>query len=435
MCRIFIVGSHRREIQRIGEGAAVGRVNSLDLYFSGRFAAFISRDDSGDCLLQYSDEWLSDPNAFPLSLSLPLQEDPHTTKNIEYILQGLLPENKKILSDWGRRYNIFNTSDAFEVLAQVGEDIAGAAQFVRTGNIPGADDLANNLRDKDVENLIAAIREFGGALPSHRIIPRAALSGLHEKIALAYHNKQWFLPDGNTPSTHIFKPASKQFRDIDRLEAAIMNTANKLGIKTATAGLVGVGSERAYVTARFDRTITPTETLRIHQEDIIQAWGLPPKKKYQKSSGPALADYVRFLREHSSNPDEDVRDLIRQTAFNVVVGNGDAHGKNHSLIIKPGGEVRLSPAYDIISVAPYPNYHQELALAIGDNYNFRTVGAKDWQKFSEDAGVDKDWVMEEVTRIWSQAPELVLHELQEHRAPGRIFNPVAQLLDTVPGRV
>jgi len=77
-----------------------------------------------------------------------------------------------------------------------------------------------------------------------------------------------------------------QFRDIDRLEAAIMTAARTIGINTATAGLVGVGSERAYVTARFDRTMLPEGTLRIHQEDNIQAWGLSPEKKYQKAGGP-----------------------------------------------------------------------------------------------------------------------------------------------------
>ena len=91
----------------------MGKVKSLDLYLSGQFAAYVSRDANGECLLQYSDEWLANPDAYPFSLSLPLQADPHTTNNIEYILQGLLPENKKLLSDWGRRYNIFNANDAF----------------------------------------------------------------------------------------------------------------------------------------------------------------------------------------------------------------------------------------------------------------------------------------------------------------------------------
>ena len=413
----------------------MGKVNSLDLYLSGHFAAYVSRDANGECLLQYSDEWLANPDAYPFSLSLPLQADPHTTKNIEYILQGLLPENKKLLSDWGRRYNIVNANDAFEVLGHMGEDIAGAAQFVRTGNIPGFDDFSHPLSDRDVETLIASVREFGGALPSHRVIPRATLSGAHEKIALAYHDKQWFLPDGTTPSTHIFKPASMQFRDIDRLEAAIMTAARTIGINTATAGLVGVGSERAYVTARFDRTMLPEGTLRIHQEDIIQAWGLSPEKKYQKAGGPSLGDYVRFLREHSSNAEEDVQALVRQAAFNVAIGNGDAHGKNHSLLIKPGGEVRLAPAYDLISVAPYPSYSQELALSIGTNFNFRTVTMSDWKQFATDAGLEADWVLEEVTTIWKGAPELILQEIQDHKAPARIFNPVAQLFDTLPGRL
>ncbi|WP_311348703.1 hypothetical protein, partial [Corynebacterium durum] len=64
-----------------------------------------------------------------------------------------------------------------------------------------------------------------------------------------------------------------------------------------------------------------------------------------------------------------------------------------------------------------------------------TITMSDWKQFATDAGLEADWVLEEVTTIWKGAPELILQEIQDHKAPARIFNPVAQLFDTLPGRL
>ena len=39
--------------------------------------------------------------------------------------------------------------------------------------------------------------------------------------------------------------------------------------------------------------------------------------------------------------------------LNVVIGNGDAHGKNLSLLHEPSGALRLAPLYDLVSTLSY----------------------------------------------------------------------------------
>jgi hypothetical protein len=62
---------------------------------------------------------------------------------------------------------------------------------------------------------------------------------------------------------------------------------------------------------------------------------------------------VDVLKARSSNFEEDVKKLFRQSIANTIVGNGDAHLKNFSLLHKSDHNgnltVRLSPAYDIVS--------------------------------------------------------------------------------------
>ena len=39
--------------------------------------------------------------------------------------------------------------------------------------------------------------------------------------------------------------------------------------------------------------------------------------------------------------------LLRAITFNRVIGNGDAHSKNYSMLLRDGGEVMLAPLYDV----------------------------------------------------------------------------------------
>ena len=46
-------------------------------------------------------------------------------------------------------------------------------------------------------------------------------------------------------------------------------------------------------------------------------------------------------------------EFIRRLTFNVLIGNGDMHLKNWSLIYPDRRNARLAPAYDFISTIPY----------------------------------------------------------------------------------
>ena len=49
----------------------------------------------------------------------------------------------------------------------------------------------------------------------------------------------------------------------------------------------------------------------------------------------------------------DRRRLLADTAFNVAVGNADAHGKNLSVLHHPNGQAELAPMYDVSSTVQY----------------------------------------------------------------------------------
>src|SRR5262245_17273209 len=79
--------------------------------------------------LTYDDAWLARGDAFPLSLSLPLAAREHPGRVVAPYLWNLLPDNHATLVDWARRFDV--KLNPFALLEHVGEDVAGAAQFVR----------------------------------------------------------------------------------------------------------------------------------------------------------------------------------------------------------------------------------------------------------------------------------------------------------------
>jgi serine/threonine-protein kinase HipA len=80
--------------------------------------------------LTYADSWLDGSGAYPLSQSLPLLPGLHAGAPLINFLWGLLPDNERVLDAWGRRFHV-SARNPVAILACVGEDCAGAVQFVR----------------------------------------------------------------------------------------------------------------------------------------------------------------------------------------------------------------------------------------------------------------------------------------------------------------
>jgi serine/threonine-protein kinase HipA len=107
--------------------------------------------------------------------------------------------------------------------------------------------------------------------------------------------------------------------------------------------------EIAIVIERYDRQFSGNTITRVHQEDICQAIGVLPTKKYQSEGGPAPADIVELLRSYSTDRETDLDTFVDALGFNWLIAGTDAHAKNYSLLLASGPTVRFAPLYDIAS--------------------------------------------------------------------------------------
>jgi serine/threonine-protein kinase HipA len=179
----------------------------LAVLMDGRRAGVVTEGagGAGDRLeLTYDDAWRADRHATPLSLSMPLTVRSHPDQVVRAYLWGLLPDNGHILERWARRYQV-SARNPFALLRQVGEDCAGAAQFVQPARVDALlrqEGAVSWLDDAEVAERLRTLRRDPSAW--HPATGgQFSLAGAQAKLAL-HHDPEsggWGDPAGAIPTT------------------------------------------------------------------------------------------------------------------------------------------------------------------------------------------------------------------------------------------
>lgn len=384
--------------------------SELIALLSDREVGRVRRDQRGRLKFIYNDEWREARGAYPLSLSMPLAASEHAHDVIEAFIWGLLPENELVLERWSQRFQVSSRS-AFALISRVGEDCAGAVQFVRPDHLdtvlnsgPGDIDW---LDESDIATRLKTLRQDHSAWRRPGDTGQFSLAGAQAKTALLLQDGKWGVPSGRIPTTHILKPPTGAFDGHAENEHFCLALARALGMPAASSTVMRFGDEVAFVVERYDRRVIDGRIVRIHQEDMCQAFGVAPARKYENEGGPSVSRIVDLLRENSGAPKEDVQTFIDAIAYNWLVGGTDAHAKNYSILIGAGGRVRLAPLYDLASVLPYDEFDPlklKLAMKLGGKYRIRDISARSWEKLSEELRLDKEEVARRVCEMAGKLP-------------------------------
>jgi serine/threonine-protein kinase HipA len=158
---------------------------------------------------------------------------------------------------------------------------------------------------------------------------------------------------------------------------------------------------------RFDRERRADGVARRHIIDGCQALGLSSSLKYERPYGD-LRD-VANLREGASlpmlfrllyqspSPAAQRLALLRWVIFQVLIGNTDAHAKNVSFYVQPGGLV-LAPAYDLVCGLAFDaeKLLDTYAMAIGDAFHPAELSPFEWANFAHACGLSFKQVSKEL---------------------------------------
>ena len=370
---------------------------------------------------------------------MPLAAAEHGHKPVEAFLWNLLPDNDAVLARWGQRFQV-SPRNPFALLSHVGEDCAGAVQFVhpdRLDAVIGAGPATVEwIEDKDIAQRLRALREDRTSWRSQGDIGQFSLAGAQPKTALLYENGRWGVPSGRTPTTHILKPPTGAFDGHAENEHLCMRLASALGLIVARSQVQWFEDQVAIVIERYDRDRTPSGIIRVHQEDFCQALAILPTRKYENEGGPGARDAVELLKTFSGRAQEDVQRFVDALAFNWLIGGTDAHAKNYALLIGSEGRARLAPLYDIASILPYDFDIRQvrLAMKVGGNYRLRDVGPRQWRKLASDVRLDADGLVQRVRDMAAMLPDHLAAIRQTAEKEGLDHPLIERLSDALSAR-
>jgi len=361
-----------------------------------------------------------------LSNALPLESAPSPVAATEAFFGGLLPEGPRLTSllqlvPGLRRDNLV------DILAHVGRDVAGALL------IPGPETTAigERLTDAEVAHEVANPSGYlaGGG---------SALAGVRPKVALARTAEGWHAARDGHPSTHMVKPVDPDAARSAHAEVWVMRLARAAGLIDYEVWFETFGDVPAVVVERFDRILDDGHVRRIHQEDCAQALGLPwggddkfgwsnPRSTLRAIAGLLDRDRTLFVTGVS-----DRERLLAYTTFRMIVGDTDAHAKNHALLHRPDGGTELAPFYDVTPGALYGGGVGP-ALLVGGERVLSAITSEtlvaEAVSWGMDAGVAREVVTDTAERVRQRARDSQPDQSIAEHLPGYVTQAATALLD------
>lgn len=382
-------------------------------------------DDTGRFSFTYEQEWVEHADAYPVSPALPFQRPTQQTDelhsvNVRRFFENLLPEGKA-LEDAAAAHAV-SKGNLFGLLRWLGQESTGALALLPENSTPAQVDPAT--REITFQELSERIQDRAN-LPFNvwdgRV--RMSIAGYQDKLSVFLDdNGKLFLVEGALASTHILKPEpmNPKLAQLVANEHFCLKLAAALGIPAAEVDILRV-PEPVLMVKRFDRIKHHSHVERLHVVDSCQALNLSVNHKYERNFGSGrdvadIRDGVSFEKLFSiatlTQSEAATRmTLIRWTILQYLIGNSDAHGKNISFLVEPGGGLRLAPTYDLVSVCVYPDIEHELAMAIGDEFDITRIRAFDWADLAERCGIERRLLVREINRmikvLRTQIPKLL----------------------------
>ena len=369
--------------------------------------------------LAYFDDWITDEQSRPLSLSLPFLPGnrPHQGQVVTDYFDNLLPDSDAIRRRLAQRHQAGGT-DAFQLLAKIGRDCVGAIQLLPEDEAPSDIHEING----EVLNTAGVARQLRKTTsPQHDRDEdlRLSIAGAQEKTALLRHAGKWLLPHGSTPTTHIFKlplglvgHMQADMRTSVENEWLCSKIMAAFDIPIARCDIKQFEDQKVLVVERFDRTPSSDKSwiIRLPQEDMCQATGISPLHKYQSDGGPSIARIMEILLG-SDNAERDRRIFFKTQIIFWVLAATDGHAKNFSIAHLPGGRYRSTPIYDVLSAHPVIGKGKnqisplkaKLAMAVRGSTNYYLIDKiqrRHWIKQAQQVGlgaVAAEQLIDEVT--------------------------------------
>lgn len=424
-------------------------MESLTVALNGLEVGTLNRRSSGSLTFQYLNSWLERAGARAVSLSLPLNEKRYEGAKVYNFFDNLLPDSDQLRNRIQSRLQT-KTKQPFDLLSSAGQDCIGAIQIYPAGTaIPDIRQVrAQPLSDQAIGELLSNYQTapLGMAADSDF---RISLAGAQEKTALLWHENQWKLPEGPTPTSHIFKlpigfleHSRIDLRQSSENEWLCLQILKAFGLPVANAELTQFGGQTILVVERFDRRWSSDGSwlMRLPQEDFCQALGVASALKYESDGGPGISHCMKLLEGSQQVALDRQRFFSAQIVFWLLAAI-DGHAKNFSLFLEAESGYRMTPLYDVISA--YPLFAQgsiapqraKMAMAVHGkrkHYHWSGIYPRHFLNTASKSGFSKKQAAGLMQDLAQQANNVILTVESQLPAdfPAAISQPILEGLQT-----
>ncbi len=383
----------------------------LDVYLGQANVGRLTLLPGDRSLFTFTEDYLNNANRPVLSQSYIsqsgniLSEIRHVRSKLPPFFSNLLPEGH--LRTYIAEQGGVKPSREFRLIELLGNDLPGAVRVVPPDGSPLTDEPE---------------KSKGSTLKKEHLY-RFSLAGVQLKFsALSESTGGLTIPTGGVGGDWIVKLPAQNFAHVPENEWSMLHLAEAIGISvpeirlvplTEIAGLPDPGftaGDMALAIQRFDRG----NGQRIHIEDFAQVYNVFPHNKYEKVSYDNIANMIWLL-----TGEQGLIEFIRRLTFTIMIGNGDMHLKNWSLIYADGYTAEISPAYDFVSTIPYlPD--DRLALNLAGEKNMTTLNINHFKRLARKAEVPRYLVTHTAQETATATREKWSENKDSYGLPGKI---------------
>ncbi len=267
-----------------------------------------------------------------ISLIMPVRKKDYLHNNIHPIFEMHLPEGY-LLSIIKKHFSKLLKTDDFGLLKVMSNSIKARVQYLSNQALTDDTLSLNDLLHPKKENLFDELVS--------KFALKSALSGVQPKVLATVKDKATLRCDD-----YIVKSWGDDYKELALNEYYCMKIVKRSGVDTAEFYISD--DEKLFIMKRFDKKDDGTY---IGFEDMCVLMAKQRDDKYE-----GTYEQVAKVAKTFVSPKYKKSSLInffKMIVINNMVQNGDAHLKNFGLIYEDIDNIKLAPAYDVVSTTVY----------------------------------------------------------------------------------
>ena len=267
-----------------------------------------------------------------ISLTMQPRTQQYLNNRLHPLFEMHLPEGY-LLSIIKKHFSKLTKTDDFGLLKLMSANVNGRITYELVqnsrSNILSLDELINPVSDDLFEELVS------------RYALSSPLSGVQPKILADIKNKATLQVEN-----YIVKSWGTEYPELAINEYYSMLVVKNAGIEVPEFYLSS--DDKLFIMKRFD---IQDDGVKLGFEDMCVLQAKQRDDKYEGSYEQIVKTIKTFVSP--KNKRESLQQFYKMMVINNILQNGDAHLKNYGLLYSDISNIKLAPAYDVVSTTAY----------------------------------------------------------------------------------